>query len=197
MPDPVRKRMKRWETAGDIRFVTFSTYRRTPLLTVEPTVAEKFLEQLGVVRRQAACAMYGYVVMPEHVHLMLRPSATPIAQVLHALKSRVARAQLHAWRTSEPTQLASMVASNGSARLWQRGGGFDRNVRTLDEFCREIRYMHENPVRRGLVREAHEWPWSSVHWWMGDTTRSISCDPPPSADRMDWRSWRGFMRACS
>jgi putative transposase len=77
-------------------------------------------------------------------------------------------------------------------RFWQAGGGFDRNVRDMNAFCKEIRYIHLNPVRRGLVAKPEDWPWSSVRWWMGRRDELVSCDPPPHG-RTLWETWRGFM----
>ena len=45
-------------------------------------------------------------------------------------------------------------------RFWQKGGGFDRNVRDDAEFSREVRYVHHNPVERALVTRPEDWTWS-------------------------------------
>jgi len=56
-------------------------------------------------------------------------------------------------------------------RFWQDGGGYDRNIRDSRELERLINYIHENPVRRGLVKNAAEWYWSSAHDWLNGTDR--------------------------
>jgi len=54
--------------------------------------------------------------------------------------------------------------SNGKVayRFWQRGGGYDRNLRSDRDIHEKIAYVHDNPIRRGLVERAEDWPWSSL-----------------------------------
>lgn len=67
--------------------------------------------------------------------------------------------------------LSRLAVSQGRTRFWQAGGGFDRNVRTDDEFLRELLYIHGNPVKRGLVFRPGDWRWSSASWYLGASTR--------------------------
>ena len=55
-----------------------------------------------------------------------------------------------------------VLAGDGSARFWQRGGGYDRNVRNHAELIEKVVYTEANPVRRGLVVTPHEWRWGSA-----------------------------------
>jgi putative transposase len=64
-----------------------------------------------------------------------------------------------------------------SHRFWQRGGGYDRNIRTVKEMHEKIAYIHANPVRRGLVERVADWPWSSWRAW------DEGIDDPLSIDR--------------
>lgn len=73
--------------------------------------------------------------------------------------------------------LARITRADGSARFWQPGGGFDRNVRDYAELSREIEYIHHNPVRRGLVANPIDWPWSSARWYAGLRDGQIEIDP--------------------
>jgi len=59
------------------------------------------------------------------------------------------------------------VQPNGKRahRFWQRGGGYDRNLRTVADIYEKIDYIHANPVRRRLVAEPEAWPWSSCRAW--------------------------------
>jgi putative transposase len=50
-------------------------------------------------------------------------------------------------------------------RFWQRGGGYDRNLRTTRDIHEKIQYIHNNPVRRGLVDRPGDWAWSSYGMW--------------------------------
>ena len=193
--EPIRKRMKRRERAGDIRFVTFSCYRRLPLLR-HAAISRLFVETLASVHARMRFELYAYVVMPEHVHLLIRPGTEyPMDRILVAIKHRVARTVIARWRTLQARVLQQIETPSG-ARFWQKGGGFDRNVRSVSEFTRAVHYIHQNPVSRGLVNVATEWEYLSVHAWLAryrgrPIEPSPRCDSPPG--REDWLKWAGFM----
>ena len=91
--------------------------------------------------------IYGYVVMPEHVHLLMsEPQRQTLADAMHFLKRSFAK------RFAQ--------RSNSSGPLWQ-ARGYDRNVRNAREFAVKLDYIHQNPVKRGLVQAPEEWKWSS------------------------------------
>ena len=93
--------------------------------------------------------IYGYVVMPEHVHLLIsEPEQATIADAMHFLKLSFAK------------RLRSRSGAVESASFWQKRY-YDRNVRDAREFTVKLRYLHRNPVKRGLVKEAGDWKWSS------------------------------------
>jgi len=52
-------------------------------------------------------------------------------------------------------------------QFWQKGGGYDRNVTKVETLIEMVRYIHNNPVRRGLVQTAEEWYYSSAAQWEG------------------------------
>ena len=64
--------------------------------------------------------------------------------------------------------------TTGTAHFWQPGGGYDRNVNKKATAAKMIRYIHENPVRRGLVDSPTEWKWSSAAWYAGDGDQTSS-----------------------
>jgi len=82
----MRNPLKRYYGHGDFHFLTFSCYQRKPLLGT-PHARDLFVKVLGEVREQYAFLLAGYVVMPEHVHLLMSESesGTPSA-VLQVLK---------------------------------------------------------------------------------------------------------------
>jgi len=61
-------------------------------------------------------------------------------------------------------------------RFWQPGGGYDRNIVTQKALLSSIRYIHANPVRRGLVQNPLDWEWSSARWWEGDRDVKLAMD---------------------
>jgi len=116
--------------------------------------------------------------MPEHVHIILIPTAAAgrdwpedhgsgLPAILIGIKKPLAETVIGRWKAVRWNDLASVTDARGGLHFWQPGGGFDRNVRDLDELEREVRYIHQNPVRRGLVEQSTDWRWSSARWYAG------------------------------
>ena len=112
-------------------------------------MVERALEQ---VRRQYGFFVTGYVVMPEHVHLLVsEPQQALLSRAIQSLKQAVARRL--ALRSREP--------------FWQ-ARYYDFNVFTERKRIEKLRYMHRNPVKRGLVQHPKDWAWSSfTHYATG------------------------------
>ncbi len=91
-----RKQLRRSERDGDVRYITFSTYKRLPLLG-HGAIRDLFVEHLSRVRVEHDLALYAWVVMPEHVHLVVRP-AQGWAPVATSLKTEVSKDVLARWR---------------------------------------------------------------------------------------------------
>ncbi|MBS0191502.1 MAG: transposase [Phycisphaerales bacterium] len=177
-PKPHRKKLHRREHGT--RFITFSCFRRLPLLG-KAGARNIFVESLYEAREQFGFALYAWVIMPEHVHILMHTrSKAPMATILKSIKLKTSIRILTRWKELRAPILLKILGPTGSPRFWQPGGGFDRNVRDNDEFMRELRYVHRNPVKRGLVEKPEWWEWSSCRWWMGIRGPGIRpCDPPP------------------
>jgi len=190
-PAPIRKRLKRREVAGQVRFVTFSCQRRLPLFS-NPRIVSVFVRAMVAARRKHAAELFAWVVMPEHVHMLLRPApGRPLGPMLVSLKMAVSKRVIPRWRELRAPILNQIGDRHGRPRFWQSGGGFDRNVRDADEFRREVRYIHLNPVERGLVERPEQWPWSSARWWLGLREGEVECDAPPGRPEA-WAGWKGY-----
>ena len=136
MPDG----LVRLHHSGQAHFLTFSCYHRRPLLA-EMQMEDAFLDALEQVRRRFQICVFGYVVMPEHVHLLLNePSSGTIAKAMQLLKTKVS-----IYARKEQRHFA------GGERFWQERY-FDHNVRNRAGFVTQLRYIHRNPVKRGLCR---------------------------------------------
>jgi len=122
-------------------------------------------------RNQYQFHLWAYVLMPEHVHLLIRPT-TPgydISAILKSIKQSVARSALAYVQKHSPDFLRRMEdrQPNGSIthRFWQRGGGYDRNLTEPATIWLTIDYIHANPVRRGLCQRPGDWEWPSAREW--------------------------------
>lgn len=150
--------LKRYHQSRQTHFITFSCYHRQPRLRV-PARCDLFLEKLEQTRRRFLLRVYGYVVMPEHVHLLVsEPDHEGLADAMHSLKLAVSKS------------LPGLgLEREEPAQFWQKRY-YDRNVRDHEEFVEKLRYIHRNPVERGLVERPEDWPWSSFrHYATGET----------------------------
>jgi putative transposase len=127
-----------------MHFVTFSCYHRQPKLAFA-RARDAFERSLEETRRAYGLCVAGYVVMPEHVHLLVtEPATAPLSTALQSLKQSVSRTL--ALRAAEP--------------FWQ-ARYYDFNVWSEGKRVEKLRYIHRNPVRRGLVARPEDWAWSS------------------------------------
>ncbi|MCC9607712.1 transposase [Blastopirellula sp. JC732] len=180
MATPHRKTIHRFDTPGDVHFLTFSCFRRLPLLSRTRT-RQYCLDALEVSREKNGFDLWAFVIMPEHVHLIVLPHAgVKVAPILSTIKQSVAKRAIF-WLQQNAPQFLSRIEDlqpngNRSYRFWQRGPGYDRNLRSARDVHEKIRYIHENPVRRHLVERPEQWPWSSCAAWESGSNEPIPLD---------------------
>jgi REP-associated tyrosine transposase len=165
----VPNRLRRYYGAGYLHFITFSCYQRRPLLGSKPR-RDRFLKILEQVRRSYRLVVAGYVIMPEHVHLLLgEPERANLSVVLQVLKQRFARQLGRSRRQgSHSAQAWLWNPKPEEDHVWQRRF-YDFVVWGAGKRVEKLRYMHGNPVKRGLVLEAGQWAWSSFrHYACGE-----------------------------
>jgi len=159
----------RLHRSGEAHFITFSCYRRRPLLA-QLRMEGSFLRALETMRGRFRFYVFGYVVMPEHVHLLIsEPADGALSKVMQLLKTAVsidARGQ-HA-------------RAAGTMPFWQ-ARYFDHNVRNSAGFIAQLRYIHRNPVKRGLCAKPEEWPWSSFRAWATGDAGIVQVEAPMAA----------------
>ena len=157
-------RLERFYGAGHLHFITCSCYRRKALFRA-PGKRDEFLKILEQVRKRYRFVVVGCVVMPEHIHLLLsEPEVGTPSTVMQVLKQRSARALLPKRKKPDARQASLFQETPARAPFWQaRFYGF--NVWTDKKKVEKLRYMHQNPVRRGLVVAAEDWRWSSYRFY--------------------------------
>lgn len=145
--------LKRYYGAGDLHFETFSCHGRQPFLNT-PEARDSFLAIMEEERSLRSLYIAGYVVMPEHVHLLIaEPASGEIATFLKSTKQRFARA---AHRSG---------AVSAEMTVWQKRY-YDFNVFTDQKRIEKLKYMHRNPVARALVKRPEDWRWSSFRFYL-------------------------------
>ena len=152
--------------AGYLHFITTSCYQRLPLLA-RPENRDLFLEVLEQVRRRYRFVVVGYVVMPEHVHLLLsEPERGDPSLLMQVVKQGFARRFLCLLRRrGDPRQGALWDFALEAQHIWQRRF-YDFAVWSAAKRQEKLHYIHQNPVRRGLVLEPEQWAWSSARDWL-------------------------------
>ena len=177
-----------------MHFLTFSCYRRRPLFRNE-VYCDLFLKILERVRRRYRLVVLGYVVMPEHVHLLVsEPQRETLSTVVQALKlgfirslgcpgggvvgNPRSRKNGETWGT--PTcgtltcgTLTSGILTSGiltsgkpvHPERFWQARFYDFNVWTERKRIEKLGYIHRNPVERGLVASPEQWRWSSFRWY--------------------------------
>jgi len=148
--------LKRFQESGHSHFVTFFCYHRRPLFTADR--AKRIFElALERVRRSFELRVYGYVVMPEHVHLLVsEPERGMLADALKSLKQGVSRRLV----AGAPFKPGVGLSGDFPQHFWQKRY-YDFNVRNYRQFVEKLRYIHRNPVKRGLCERPEDWEWSS------------------------------------
>jgi len=157
--------------AGHAHELTFSCYHRFPFLQAERT-CQWLAEAIHQARQAYEFAVWAYVFMPDHVHLLIYPRRPDydIRLILQKIKEPVGRQAVRYLKESVPEWLDRITVRRGQRverRFWQAGGGYDRNVLEPQTVLTMIEYIHANPVRRGLVQRAEDWTWSSAGWCEG------------------------------
>jgi putative transposase len=140
------KRCKRYNVPGHGHELTFSCFGRLPLLK-NPTFCDYLAEAVRAAQHTHRFDVWAYVFMPEHLHLLIYPTQEvySISAILKSIKQSVSRRAIN----------------------WLRQRGYDRNIFTHAAATNSVRYIHANPVRRGLVQWPQEWYYSSYRQMHG------------------------------
>ena len=147
--------LKRFQQTGQLHFITFSCHHRRPFLTTpEPkNLVEQVLEH---TRETHGFDLHAFVLMPEHVHLLLsEPTHHTLATTLKVLKQETSKLLI------------------GSRKQFWQDRYFDFNVRSEAKRLEKLRYIHRNPVKRGLTTTPEAYPWSSAHHYATGTLSTI------------------------
>ena len=135
--------LKRLQNEGDLHFITFSCHQRRPYLNA-PKSKQVIEDMLETLRIRHDFAILGYVLMPEHVHLLMtEPKIGTLASTLRALKGETSK------------------LLRGTRKHFWLPRYYDLNVFTEAKRIEKLKYMHRNPVTRELVAKPEDWPWSS------------------------------------
>jgi putative transposase len=171
----------RYQQTGQFHFLTFSSFRRQPYLSTVAAM-ELFEDALERVRLRYLLAVAGYVVMPEHVHLLVNePGRGLLSRTVQALK-------------------LSVSIRSRERPFWQ-AHYYDFNVSSHQKFVEKLRYIHRNPVnhpsdedlslgtpvKRGLVTKPEEWLWSSFRHYQTGMHGTVEIESEWTACERGWQ----------
>jgi REP-associated tyrosine transposase len=178
-------RQKHFYGLHHLHYTTRSTYHRARLFDSE-RFKRQWVQTLGELRRELNFKIIGYVLMPEHFHVLIWPARdlNP-SQILQKLEDRTALFVLknlkenanYPWcrKMLEGVRLPPTVHHHAHFRVWQRGG-YDLNVWSPKKRREKLTYMHNNPVTRRLVEKPGDWPWSSWRFYFLHDDSILSMD---------------------
>jgi len=184
----MRRNLIRYYGAGDLHFITCSCYRRQPWLGTARR-RDLFLNVLEQVRKRYAFVVVGYVVMPKHIHLLIsEPQQRNPSTVMQALKLGFARRVLaEQRRRSNPAQ--ANLFEPAPQHVWQKRF-YDFNVWTARKRTEKLRYMHRDPVQRGLVASPELWRWSSFRAYFFGEAGPVEVNQVGSPQDEGWSAHR-------
>jgi putative transposase len=168
-----RKRIRHFHEPGDIHELTFSCYRRLPLLTNNAwrTILSRSIDEAC---QSLGCHLAAFVYMPEHVHLLVWgiTKKEDVSRLLAKIKQPVSIQVRKDLEATNSRLLPRLMVRERPGKLvfryWQEGPGFDRNLFTTKAVQASLDYIHLNPVKRGLCVKARDWRWSSARYYETD-----------------------------
>ena len=162
--------LKRFQQAETLHFITFSCFHRLPYL-LTPDVKHAVEIHLEQIRARHSARIYAYVLMPEHVHLLMNePPGILVAQFLKSFK-----------------QTTSRHLKGDRERFWQ-ARYYDANISGDDERTDVIRYIHRNPVKRGLAEKPEDYFWSSFRHYLTGAPGCVEIESEWTVNQRDRRA---------
>jgi len=169
----------RFNTPGEAHGLSFSCYKKRRFLNNDRT-RNYLVESINKARMKHKFDVWAYVIMPEHVHLLIFPSREvySISDILKSIKLPVARKSISYLESygSGIIRLLETGLESPKYRFWQDGGGYDRNISNHGELIRLVDYIHDNPVTMGLCGSSVDWFWSSARDWLTGVDGAIKID---------------------
>jgi putative transposase len=181
----VTKGLHRYYGAQDLHFITWSCYRRQPLLGTASR-RDLLLKILEEARREYRFVVHGYVVMPEHVHLLItEPEVGDPSVVMKVVKQAFTRRLKKRQRRESGAQ--GQLWEPATDHVWQKRF-YDFNVWSERKRIEKLRYMHRNPVKRGLVEQPDQWKWSSFRAYLYGERGTV---------RVNFQEWGLEIKSCA
>ncbi len=151
-------KIRRYVEVGGVYFITSVTKNRLPLLV---GISARFMVVNLIYHKYLLdYKLFGYVVIPDHFHMLLQPSEKyNISKIMNLIKGNFSRKY-------------NEIHSREGMTVWQQGF-YDRTMRDIKEINQWLEYMHWNPVKKKLVKSPGEYEFSSYHQYYGTARESV------------------------
>jgi putative transposase len=155
-----------FDKESEYHFTTYCAFRDEAVLILNG-IPEILLGNLEQIREEFHLQIFGYVVMPTHLHLIwFIPADACILKVLKYFKGRTGKQVISHLRNYAYYDLSRITRPNGDRSLWKRKF-YDFNLTSEKKFIEKMDYIHGNPVKGGLVNEPADWAYSSFRYLFG------------------------------
>jgi len=161
-------------------YTTSVCHKRVPVFRSEHA-CNLFIEALAETRRRKPFKLIGYVVMPDHTHLIINPINCDISAVMNSLKSASARKIIDWLKESKHTSSLRKLALDTPRKRGHTHALWQKDFSSIDlwspKFIRQkLNYIHRNPVRAGLCKHPAEWKWSSYRAYFPHVPGSVQIE---------------------
>ena len=163
-----------FDIEGHVYYITTVVYNRLPIFA-RPSFVIPLIDSLNFYRYKRTFKLMGYVIMPDHIHLLIWPfGQSPMNDIMRDFKKFTAvriirQADVEAradWLTAFAT--AGAETNRSDNKVWQ-DSYWDSNVYSDRYLRQKLNYMHRNPLRASLVEQPEDYPYSSYrNYMMGD-----------------------------
>ena len=171
-------KLRHYDHDGRARFITFCTHKKIPLLT-NNRFRKIFINALSDIRIRYELKLLGYVIMPDHVHLVVvPPEEIKLGLVIGELKMQSSKEIHELLKRTNSIIMRRLIAQRDGRQLfvfWQRRC-YDHNCRNTESVWEKVNYCHNNPVRKGLVARPEDWIWSSYRFYAGYNDAVLKMD---------------------
>ena len=172
---------KRYRIEGSIFYITSNIYDRIRIFT-RPSFTIPIIDSLNYYRYQYHCKLIGYVVMPDHIHLLIWPTAEKvITDFMRDFKrftsGRITRQAKVEGKTEWIKRFEEVGTETQRAeyKVWQ-DSFWEQSIYTEAFLRQKLNYLHLNPVRAGLCASADDYLYSSYRNYYQDDQRIIEID---------------------
>ncbi len=179
--------LRRYDEPGHIHFLTLSCYLRLTFFHND-ALKQVAIDGLHKTRAKHNICLIGYVIMPDHVHLILYPHKRcdpmpiPISIIIKSFKQHVGfhgRQRLLELQEKYGKLWSPAVddwsRSQPPKSIWMKRG-YDFNITRQETLHEKLNYCHRNPITANLVPSAADWKWSSYRFYEHDDRSVVSMD---------------------